>query len=282
MAHHRPHRSVLAVTGADAQGFLERLITQHVPPPITQGGEPGLAYGGLLTPQGKVIVDLFLWTTPEGYGLEVDADLAPSLAIALTRYRLRAKVEIAPRTDLAVAVSSEPLPQFGGLADPRAPGLGFRAVGPAAELSALPSGEAADSVRRLLALAPEAGRDYAPETAFAADVNLDLLAGVDFRKGCFVGQEVASRMHRKGGVRKRTVRLEADAPLAPHTPVLAGDFEVGETLATAGPLAGGGHGILALVRLDRVAEAQAEGTPLTVGGVVLRAVVGPGDPATDA
>ncbi len=110
---------------------------------------------------------------------------------------------------------------------------------------------------------PEQGFDFGAEDVFPADINMDLLQGVDFRKGCFVGQEVVSRMKRRGTARRRTMRVSVEQDVAAPAPVLANDFEIGMLTSFSG-----GAG-LARVRIDRLAEAQAKGEPITVNGAAV-------------
>lgn len=261
--HVLPQRGVLSVTGAEAAAFLDGLLTCATAPLA-----PGrCGYGALLTPQGKVIAELFLFAGPEG-GILLDAPRAGlgDLAARLQRYRLRAKAEIADasrRWTSAQSFRADAAPPTEGALiapDPRGP-FGLRALLPATPI--LPQAdEAVHHADRIALGLPEQGADYGPEEVFPADVGLDLLNGVDFAKGCFVGQEVVSRMRRRGTVRRRTVIAEADAPLTPGAPVMAGDSELGRLTSVAGLRA------LALIRIDRWAEA--EGRPLLAAGVGLR------------
>ncbi|XBQ15219.1 MAG: folate-binding protein [Oceanicaulis sp.] len=251
-----PRRAVLHVTGADAKTFLQRVITRG-----PEGVAPGRAmFSALLTPQGKVLADLFLLDDGEG-GLFIDlpASEADALTKRFTLYRLRAKAELTLREDLSMAAAKgEGEDELRTVAlvvatDPRDAAIGLRAVVPAGG----PADDAAYDIARIAARAPEFGADYGAAEVFSTDVNHDLLSGIDYKKGCFVGQEVASRMHRKGGVRKRTVRIETGA--APGAAVKAGETEVGSITSAGGGLA------LALVRADRLQSALDAGEALTAG-----------------
>ncbi|MEQ8403915.1 MAG: hypothetical protein RKE49_02375 [Oceanicaulis sp.] len=265
-----PDRAVIAVSGEDARTFLQRVITK---------GPEGLASGGalfsaLLTPQGKVLADFIVFDDREG-GLffDVPASEAESLVKRFTLYRLRAKAEIALRDDLAVAAArgeGEAELKTVALAactDPRNPELGLRAVvpagGPDADIGAYHAARVAAGV-------PEYGADYGAGEVFSTDVNHDRLNGIDYKKGCFVGQEVASRMHRKGGVRKRTLRLafDGEAP-ARGAAVTGGETPLGAITSSAGPHA------LALLRTDRAAKAIEAGEPISAGGAAARLVDDP-------
>jgi folate-binding protein YgfZ len=263
-------RGIVAVRGEDAAMFLQGLLTNDV-----EKLTPGEArYAGLLTPQGKILFDMIVVRVPSDAGaaflLDCDAAQAPDLARRLGFYKLRAKVTIADETAArgVVAFWGAPAPTSAEgvvYADPRDPRLGWRAILPRAEAA----GFGTDAVEayealRIDVVAPKGGVDFAYGDAFPQDANLDLLNGVDFGKGCYVGQEVVSRMKHRGTGRKRIarVKLAADAPAA-GTPVLDGELAVG-TLGSSS-----GREALALLRLDRVEEARAAGRVLSVGGVGL-------------
>jgi folate-binding protein YgfZ len=253
------HRAVLSVEGVDAASFLNGLLTQS-----TLDLRPGeRRYAALLTPQGKVISDLILEASPgrqPAFLLDVDAAAAPALLKRLQMFRLRAAVTIDARDDLSILAFAGP--EAGGAADPRSPdsvlGAPRRAFAPADAASAgdLTHYHAA----RIAAGVAEQGADFGPEDVFPADINMDLLNGVDFRKGCFVGQEVVSRMKRRGTARRRTLlaRLPEGAPATP-APILSGETEIG-TLTSA--IDGMG---LARARIDRLAAASV----FTAGGKAL-------------
>lgn len=260
-----PARAVIAVTGDDARTFLQRVITRG-PGDLPEGGAQ---FSALLTPQGKVLADFILFDDGEGGILfDVPESEAAALVKRFSLYRLRARAEITLRDDLAVAAArgagEEELKTVALAAapDPRSPDLGLRAIVPAGG----PGDEiAAYHEARIAAGVPEFGADYGPGEAFSTDVNHDRLSGIDYKKGCFVGQEVASRMHRKAGVRKRTLRLAFDGP-APDkgAAVMAGDTPLGEITSSTGASA------LALLRTDRAAKALDAGAPLTAGGLTAR------------
>lgn len=257
-----PRRAVIAITGADARDFLQRVVTNG-----PQGVEPGKAMASsLLTPQGKVLADLMFFDDGAG-GLYVDVPVseAESLLKRFTLYRLRAKADLALRDDLMVAAASgrEAADRLEALAlsaasDPRDGRLGLRAVLPVS--SGIPDQAASHDAARTALIVPELGADYAPAAFFSTDVNHDLLNAIHYRKGCFVGQEVASRMHRKGGVRKRTVRVSADAALEAGAPVMAGEVPLGEVISAAG------HEGLAIIRVDRLEQAAGTGETVTASG----------------
>lgn len=241
-----PERAVIEITGEDAKGFLQRVITQG-----PEGVQPDHAMASsLLTPQGKVIADLTLFDNGEG-GLYVDipGGQAEDLLKRFKLYKMRAKAEIGLRAELAVAQArgAEEETDLSAVAhaiapDPRSETMGRRAIVNAGG----PVEQEAYDAARIAAGLPECGKDYGPADVFSTDVNHDLAGAINYKKGCFVGQEVASRMHRKGGVRKRTIRMASDSALKKGTPVSIGETQIG-TITSA--LAGRA---LALVRVDRL------------------------------
>ena len=263
-------RGVVSVTGADAAGFLQGLLTNDV-----ERLEPGQAcYAALLTPQGKILFDMIVVRAPDAGGaaflLDCTAAQAAELARRLGFYKLRAKVAVADvSATRAVAAfwGGEPAAVEGGVlyADPRDPRLAWRAILPRPIAAAVGSEHAGEyEGLRIGVVAPKGGVDFAYGDAFPHDANLDLLRGVDFDKGCYVGQEVVSRMKHRGTGRKRIVRVKlAGSPPAPGAPVMDRELAVG-TLGSSS-----GREALALLRLDRVEDATAAGRTLSVGGVGL-------------
>lgn len=262
-----PDRGVVAVRGADARDFLQNLVTNDV-----EALAPGAAgYGALLTPQGKIQFDFIVFATGDGFLLDAPREAAPSLAQRLGFYRLRAKVEIADRSADLDVVAAWGGPAPAGLApDPRLAALGFRgivAAGAVPNAGVETSAEAYRLHRTALGV-PEAGADFAYGDAFPHDADLDQLNGVAFAKGCFVGQEVVSRMEHRGTARRRIVQVRGSR--------LEGGAEIvadGQTIGTIGSVDGAVG--LASVRLDRAAEAIAAGRPLTANGNPLELVVPP-------
>jgi folate-binding protein YgfZ len=272
-----PGRAVIRVTGDDAVKFLDNIVTSKV-----DGLEPGQAvYTALLTPQGKIVVDFFAAAVAadEGGGFVLDAPkaLADELVKKLNFYKLRAKVEIALRPELSVAVIIDQQPSEDlGLAflDPRSFGLGWRVVLPADGAQAALEAAGAMIVepdtwkgRRISLGIPEGGQDFIYGDTFPHEADLDLLHGVDFHKGCFIGQEVVSRVERREAARKRVVPVAfgGGAPEA-GVEIFAGDRSVGYMGSSAGRLG------LAMLRLDRVDDALKEGATLKAGGIELKIV----------
>jgi len=264
-------RGVVRVEGPDALTLLQALVTNDL---------DGLAVGGarfaaLLTPQGKIMFDFFVVRTPAADGacflLDCPATLTAALVMRLSLYRLRARVEIRDETSERSVIWANGLPpKIPGafvFVDPRDPRLGWRAIAVRGFGPKVSRFEAACNEAHRIALGvPRGGADFNYSEIFPADANMDLLNGVDFKKGCYVGQEVVSRMHHRGGVRKRfcIARFEGSSPLTVGAPVLAGSAAIG-TLGTSAD----GHA-LALVRLDRLEDARQSGETLTVEGEAIR------------
>jgi hypothetical protein len=234
----------------------------------------------LLTPQGKITTDFLITEAPPGHGggflVDCPRALAQGLADKLGFYRLRAKVVIENLSDslgvLAVWDGDPALKPDLAFADPRNAALGWRILVPrelAKKAADLIGAEMVDSTaydaHRVASGVPRGGVDFMYGDAFPHETNMDRLHGVDFDKGCYVGQEVVSRMQHRGTARTRTVRIILDGPAPePGAVVLAGDKPIG-TMGSAA-----GHHGLALIRIDRAADALASGTPLTSGGLAIR------------
>lgn len=271
-----PERGVVKVGGDDARHFLNGLATNDIAKVA-----PGTArFAALLTPQGKIIVDFFVTEAAVedggGFFLDVPRALAQTLAEKLKFYKLRAKVTV---EDLSAALgvmavwNSAPVTSEYGLAfaDPRLPALGTRiilppqeAVAAAADLgAALGEAEAYDAHRITLGV-PRGGADFSYGDTFPHEADMDVLGGVDFHKGCYVGQEVVSRVEHRHTARSRVVPVEFENAPWGGLAVMAGDKSIG-TMGSS--ISGRG---LALLRLDRAAEAMAAGTPLTSGNVEIK------------
>ncbi|MBK3665108.1 folate-binding protein YgfZ [Bradyrhizobium diazoefficiens] len=271
-----PDRGVVKVAGEDARNFLNGLVTTDL-----DKLKPGLGrFGALLTPQGKIVVDFLITEAPAGHGggflIDCPRALAEGLATKLKFYKLRAKVTVDNLSDnLGVLaawdgqLAAQPDLAF---ADPRNEHLGTRILIPdnlKQKLSALIGAELVDAAdyeaHRIALGVPRGGLDFMYSDAFPHETNMDRLAGVDFDKGCYVGQEVVSRMQHRGTARTRSVKvlLEDSSPEA-GVSVMAGDKPVGTMGSSAQ-----GKGI-ALVRIDRVADALDAGQPLTAGGLTLK------------
>ena len=255
-------RAVLQVSskgsGKEAETLLNRLFTRTVAGMAT--GEA--RYAALLSPQGKLQVDFLVYRTAEGFLLEAPSSEAEALAKKLTMFKLRAKVTISPQPDLAVAANWNEVPAMPGDAyrDPRHPALGARRVAPRAALAGLPTDESSYEAHRIALGVPKGGVDFVYGDTFVHDANLDLLRGVDFDKGCYVGQEVVSRVHHRNSARKRIVKVRFEGtPPEIGAALTAGPAQIGTLTSLAG------HAGLASARLDRLAEAEAESQPVHAG-----------------
>lgn len=228
-------RRVLRMTGKDREHFLQGLVSNDI-----GRLKDGPVYAALLTPQGKYLADFLL--VPEGEAILIDVKdtLADGLARRLAMYRLRADVRI-EATDLAVSRGLGPAPA-GAVADPRHPALGWRRYGP-------PAGGAPaidwDAIRVANAI-PEAGIELIPDESYILELGFERLHGVDFRKGCYVGQEVTARMKHKTELRKGLARVVVEGPAMPGTPILTADGKEAGTLHTRA-----GDAALAYLRFDR-------------------------------
>ncbi|HZP18594.1 MAG TPA: folate-binding protein YgfZ [Bauldia sp.] len=260
-----PDRSVIAVSGEDATRFLQDLVTCEVAE--LPAGEA--RWGALLSPQGKILFDFLVSGGADGgYRLDVARSIAVDLVKRLGFYKLRAKVRIgepvADGEQFAVIAQWGIAGESGDVRDGRHPGLGVRRYVRESEARALAdTGRAAYDAHRVALGIPEGGADFAYGEAFPHDVDMDQLGGVDFRKGCYVGQEVVSRMEHRGTARRRIVLAEGSPLPAIGTEVVAGERPVGVFGSHAGDRG------LALVRLDRARAAIDAGTPITAGGVRL-------------
>lgn len=234
-------RRAIEVTGADRLRFLQGLVTNDV-----AGLERGLVYAALLSPQGKYLADFFLVPRGEAVLVDVAASLAEPLLRRLAMYRLRSAVSLAP-VEVAVARGLGDPPEA-ALPDPRHPGLGWRLYGAGAD----PAPVDWDAVR-VEHLVPETGIELIPEETYILEAGFERLHGVDFRKGCYVGQEVTARMKHKTELRKGLARLRVEGVAPVGTPITAGGKPVG-TLFTQS----GGRG-LAHLRFDRAGEAMEAG-----------------------
>lgn len=249
-----PSRALVSLSGPDWRGFLQNLITQDV-----ETLHPGeLRFGALLTPQGRLACDLFIVGREDGCWLDVPADQRDALIARLKLYRLRAKVEI-EADETAVAALWEGPGLEGWFTDPRALGLGWRGYGlPAPKAARV---EEADYEAHRLAIGVPGTADWAGETTYPIEANFDLLHGVDFHKGCYVGQETTSRMKRRGQIKNRMLPLAFEgSPPTPGTEVLAGERRAGEVLSGVNGRA------MALLRLDRIEDGglTVDGRPVQV------------------
>ena len=257
-----PDRAVVAVSGPDALAFLQGILTCNLE--TLREGEARL--GALLTPQGKIQFDFLVSRSMDGFRLDVAAERVADLVKRLGLYRLRAKVSIAAEPTLGVAAAwngAQTAAETVRVRDGRLPALGERLYFSQGAFSADATEDAYHAHRIALGV-PEGGRDYALGDAFPHEALMDQLGGIDFKKGCYVGQEVVSRMQHRGTARTRILPIvyrDGPAP-EPGTEVTAGARSLGVTGSRAG-----GRG-LATIRLDRLGDALAAGEPVRAGGTV--------------
>ena len=281
-------RGVVEISGEEARSFLQGMISNDIDK-LT----PGQAiYAAFLTPQGKYLFDFFIVEQDGVLLFDVEAARRDELIKRFTLYRLRAKVAFADRTgdlcvaalwgnDAAVAVGLDPAPGTAEVLadgrmymDPRLAAAGARAILPGATLAATldalgatlaPPGEY--DLHRLALGLPDGSRDLIVEKSLLLESGFDELHGVDFEKGCYVGQELTARTKFRGLVRKRLLRVDVEGSTPePGTPVMAGGVALGEMRSARDGIG------LALLRLDRLASARANGTAIQADGAVLTPV----------
>jgi folate-binding protein YgfZ len=259
-------RALVRVGGPDAATFLNGLITCE----IGELKTGDLTFGALLSPQGKILFDFFILCSTQSFIIDVEKSMADDLIHRLTFYRLRAKVEIAPmdkRTNVYAiwgyddALSS--IEADGVIApDPRLAAMGWRGYLRRAPKGPIESNMAAWNGLRIARGMPSGGHDFAFGDAFPHEALMDQFGGVDFKKGCFIGQEVVSRMQHRSTARKRFVKAASTSALPDRgSEIMAGGKSCGILTSVDGQSG------LALVRIDRVAQALAEGLTLLAGTV---------------
>jgi tRNA-modifying protein YgfZ len=272
-------RGVVKIAGEEARSFLHGLVSSDI-----LELKPGAArFCALLTPQGKIIADFIATEAPArdggGFFLDVPRERVKTLVDRLNLYKLRSHVMVEDLSEILAVLAvwgGTVTTAFAGLAypDPRLPALGMRVMLPphragaaAADLGATLVEADAYEAHRIALGVPRGGVDFGYGEAFPHEADMDQLGGIDFAKGCYVGQEVVSRMQHRGSARTRTVAI-GYAGAAPQTgiAITAGERQVG-TMGSAA----GGRG-LALLRLDRVAEAFSRGEELFAGTVPVRPI----------
>ena len=284
-------RGVLSISGGDAEGFLQGLISNDISPTVSGR----TVYAALLTPQGKFLHDFFILQYENAFLLDCEAMRLVDLGQRFAAYKLRADIELLDATeDWCVAAllgentaaafgleSSDPgdkapkaIFASGGLIyrDPRPKMPGLRALvprvtglSPLLDIPEISLGNAADYDRiRIAACVPDGSRDMIVGKATLMDFDFEGLRGVDFNKGCYVGQELTARTKYRGLVRRRLEHVLVDGPLPPPgTPVMANGKEAGEICS------GLENQALALLRLDRCEEAQSKSILLKAGKAIL-------------
>lgn len=247
----RLDRAFLHVSGPDAVSFLDNLLTQD----LTKLGQAGVLHSALLSPQGKVMSDMLLWAEGEDVVVEADPARTEHLLRRLSMYKLRARVKV-EAVDRVALWSAKEFER--ARPDPRLSALGWRTLADASDAA---DGAHAYEAQRLTVGVPDLARDAAAEEVFAGEALLEELHGVDFQKGCFVGQENTSRMKRRATTRKKfcPVAFEGPAP-AYGAPISAGAAEIGQIRTGMTGRA------MALLRLDRALAAQQDGVEITSEG----------------
>ncbi|MCH9765854.1 MAG: folate-binding protein [Alphaproteobacteria bacterium] len=275
-------RAIVRVCGADAGKFLQGLITNDM-----QAAAPNSAvFAGLLSPQGKILFEFFVVTLPDAFLLDVAHDCAAGLVKRLSLYRLRAdaKIENLQSNTTVLAHWGDGLAddtQFKKSApgdfivrDPRHPDMGLRHYSTTTDMTQesqfagfsfdIEPDDTAYHCHRITLGVPEGGKDYEWSGAYPHEALYDQVHGVSFTKGCFIGQEVVSRMQHRGATKKRIVRITADEPLpAPGTEITAGSISLGRLGSSCGPVG------LALIRTDRLGDVTAQNLSATVGDIAV-------------
>lgn len=271
------NRGLIRIGGDEATHFLQNLVTCD----LAAVDETGAGFGALLTPQGKILFDFLMARTADGYLLDTPKETMADFAKRLSFYRLRAKVDIEALGEDTVVVASwggseaEPTPGT-SFADPRLTELGHRHIGDRSEIcSALANAGGkedtpASYTRHRIGLGvPEALSDYAYSDIFPHDADMDQLNGVSFSKGCYVGQEVVSRMKHKSTARKRMICVSSSEPLPDAGAEITADGKqvglLGSVSATDGLHVG-----IALVRLDKAAAAHDKGAAFFCGNAEVK------------
>lgn len=244
-------RRLIRVSGTGAEEFLNNLITADVEN-LPEGEARAAA---LLTPQGKILFDFLIWRDGGDYLIETGVAEQDALLRRLTMYKLRAPVDLKAETVEGVSVFWNETAPTAGIRDGR---FGKGGI----DLYRMPGASASGDIAAYDALRVEhgiaqSGRDYALQDAFPHDVLMDVNDGVSFKKGCFVGQEVVSRMKHRGTARRRVVTVSAEGALPTSGTEMTAD---GKPVGTLGTVCG--NRALAIVRIDRIADALASGTPL--------------------
>lgn len=266
------NRALISVSGTDAEHFLQNIITADLD--VLAGGEAKPA--ALLTPQGKILFDFLISRdSRDGLILECRADIADDFVRRLMLYKLRAKVDISLQDQPLVAVSwqgeSETSDSDSASSQTDSSSLRdlrFPSSAKVLRIYGQPAGASTDidawHAFRIAHGIAESGTDYQLGDAFPHDVLLDQTGGVGFRKGCYVGQEVVSRMQHRGTARRRVLIVAADSELpAPGTDILAD----GRSAGTLGSVTG--RSGLAIARIDKIKAAMDAGAPICADGVAV-------------
>lgn len=261
------NRALVHITGEDAEKFVQAVITTN----LDKLGADDLKPGALLAPQGKILFDFVVSRIENGLRFDMPASIAADFVKRMTLYRLRAKAEITQSSESLVSVcwvndsasSESDSINRSGKRDTRFPEelnvtRIYRQAGEVSDESAWVALRAEYGIA-------EGEVDFAYNDVFPHDVNFDQTGGVTFPKGCFIGQEVVSRMQHRGTPRRRVLIAKSDTPLPTMgTPVTVGGRDIGTLGSSSGRIG------LALVRIDRVKDAIDSGTPILAGEIEIR------------
>lgn len=249
MIEKRVRRVAIKVTGPDAAKLLNDVFTGHI---VAEAGPA--RWWALLSPQGKILAEGLSAWRDDAFWLDIDESVRENFLKRMRMYKLRADMAFEDLFEThVVGWSDTPDAHAISDADSRGDSLGYRIIAPKAEAKDWPDGTAF-LMRRIETGLLELGPDFAADTSFPHDIGMDLLGGIDFEKGCYVGQEVVSRMKHRGTARRRPV-IVSGAGLEPDAPVMAGTRQAGTLGAVHA-----GKGV-AILRLDRITDLQA----VTVG-----------------
>lgn len=255
--HVAEDRAVLRVSGADRIDFLQGIVSNDV----AKAGRDRGVWAAFLTPQGKYLHDFFIAANGEVLLLDCEKARAGDLCRRLRRYTLRSDAHVEAADDLVVALASaDAAPVSGASAcfpDPRHRNAGYRTIAPCSEAEramaaaglAVTDPQAWDRRRLALGL-PDGSRDMEVERSTLAEGNADLLGGIDWEKGCWMGQEVTARMHYRGLAKRRLTPMRVDGPMPVHGAIVERDGKpVGECRSSAGDL------VMVLARTETIDEA---------------------------
>lgn len=259
------NRSVIKIKGPDATDFLQGILTND----IKQADEGKAIYAGLLMPQGKLLFDFFIIKHMDAYLVDVEKDESANLVKRLMFYKLRADVQITVLESAVICVNLDGdikgVENAVSYVDPRFDKLGTRTIMLESKGEACTANRDKWLAYRVSLGLPEVGTDYAYGSCFPHDIAMDQLNGIGFKKGCYVGQEVVSRMQHRGTARKRPMIVQADEKLPTAPAKITAD---GATIGTLGSVSGAIG--LAEIRIDKAAKALDDGKAFDVGGVAVR------------
>jgi len=244
-------RTVLKISGADRISFLQGLISNNV-----QANQKGLVYAALLSPQGKYLFDFFIFQTDDALYLDVQTSVAALLAQRLTMYRLRADVGVS-ESGLTVSrgLTDPPVGAFG---DPRCAELGWRHYSEGPPHAGQPDDELIWDALRVKHLIPKTGCELIQNESYILELGFERLHGVDFKKGCYVGQEVTARMKHKTKLKKGLMRVSLHSTTRTGTAAAGAAIERNDkTIGTLHTVAG--SSALAYVRFDMIGDDMTAG-----------------------